>query len=307
MARIRDPNRDKAFEIYKAHKGNIDLVEIANQLSVPAGPVRGWKAKDKWDSKLNGAFPKNTERSIQNAERSKPESVPKKSDAKDENEKVSEEVEQLDKSGLTDKQKLFCAHYIKCFNATKAYQKAYGVDYTTALGAGPRMLGNVRVQEEIQKLKQAKLNRVMLSPEDIFQKYMDIAFADITDYVKFGKKDIVIGEDKCGNPKTIQVNYTDFKESDEVDGSLISEIKQGKDGISVKLHDKMKAMQWLADRMDLLPQVIREKLVLEKVKVKMLQETHDKEMGANHKEPIQIEFMKASERIEDNESCTSDT
>ncbi len=63
MARIRDPNRDKAFEIYKAHKGNIDLVEIANQLNVPAGTIRGWKAKDKWDSKLNGAFPKNTERS----------------------------------------------------------------------------------------------------------------------------------------------------------------------------------------------------------------------------------------------------
>lgn len=267
MARIRDPNRDKAFEIYKRNQGNIDLVEIANQLSVPAGTVRGWKAKDKWDSKLNGAFPKNTERSIQNAERSKPESVPKKSYAKDENEKVSEEVEQLDKSGLTDKQKLFCAHYIKCFNATKAYQKAYGVDYTTALGAGPRMLGNVRVQGEIQKLKQAKLNRVMLSPEDIFQKYMDIAFADITDYVKFGKKDIVIGEDKCGNPKTIQVNYTDFKESDEVDGSLISEIKQGKDGVSIKLTDRMKALQWLAEHMDLATEEQRARIALLKSKV----------------------------------------
>ncbi|MDU7967668.1 MAG: phage terminase small subunit-related protein, partial [Paeniclostridium sordellii] len=26
MARVRSPNRDKAYEIYKEHNGNIDLV-----------------------------------------------------------------------------------------------------------------------------------------------------------------------------------------------------------------------------------------------------------------------------------------
>lgn len=267
MARIRDPNRDKAFEIYKAHKGNIDLVEIANQLNVPAGTIRGWKAKDKWDSKLNGASPKNTERSIKNTERSKSESASKQSYAKDEIKKVSEEVEQLDKSGLTDKQKLFCIYYIKCFNATKAYQKTYNCSYQTAMTNGSELLRNTKIKEEIQNLKQAKLNRAMLSPEDIFQKYMDIAFADITDYVKFGKKEIVIGEDKYGEPKTIEVNYTDFKESDEVDGSLISEIKQGKDGVSIKLTDRMKALQWLAEHMDLATEEQRARIALLKAKV----------------------------------------
>lgn len=32
--RARDPNRDKAFEIYKQHDGKIDLVEIASQLII---------------------------------------------------------------------------------------------------------------------------------------------------------------------------------------------------------------------------------------------------------------------------------
>lgn len=67
MPRIRDPNRDKAFEIYKKHSGNIDLVEIASQLSVPPGTVRGWKAKDKWEQQLNGTLQTNTERSKQNS------------------------------------------------------------------------------------------------------------------------------------------------------------------------------------------------------------------------------------------------
>lgn len=53
MARARDPNRNKAFEIYKEHNGNIDLVEIASQLNISPGTVRGWKSKDSWNDKLN--------------------------------------------------------------------------------------------------------------------------------------------------------------------------------------------------------------------------------------------------------------
>ena len=47
------------------------------------------------------------------------------------------------------------------------------------------------------------------------------------------------------------MNTVKFRESETVDGSLISEVKQGKDGASIKLLDKMKALQWLTDHMDL--------------------------------------------------------
>ena len=64
MGRARDPNRDKAFEIYLENNGNIELIEIAERLGVSAGTVRGWKSKDKWDPKIKGTFQKkNTERS----------------------------------------------------------------------------------------------------------------------------------------------------------------------------------------------------------------------------------------------------
>ena len=42
MPKARNPNREKAFEIYKKHKGEIDLVEIASQLNLAAGTVRGF-------------------------------------------------------------------------------------------------------------------------------------------------------------------------------------------------------------------------------------------------------------------------
>lgn len=64
MPRARDPNRARAFEIYKDKNGKIDLIEIASQLNISAGTVRGWKSKDNWDGTLNGTLQKkNTERS----------------------------------------------------------------------------------------------------------------------------------------------------------------------------------------------------------------------------------------------------
>ena len=111
-------------------------------------------------------------------------------------------------------------------------------------------------------MKQSRLNRELLDESDIFQKYMDIAFADVTDFVEFGQdeeyvigpygvveiKDPETGEKK---PLTQKINTVRFKESKDVDGTLISEIKNGRNGASIKLADRMRALDWLADHMDL--------------------------------------------------------
>lgn len=57
MARERSPNRDKAYEIYKAHNGNIQNREIARILNISEKTISGWKAKDKW-AKVNGVLQK---------------------------------------------------------------------------------------------------------------------------------------------------------------------------------------------------------------------------------------------------------
>lgn len=56
MPRARDPNRDKAFELFKNSSGDIKLKDIAAQLGISEGTVRGWKNKDDWTAKLNGTF-----------------------------------------------------------------------------------------------------------------------------------------------------------------------------------------------------------------------------------------------------------
>lgn len=222
------------------------LVEIASQLNLPEGTVRRWKCTHKWDN----------ERSDKKSERSESKKTKKKKAAESEVDQVIENPE------LTDKQRLFCIYYIRSFNATKAYQKAYGCSYENAMQNGSRMLRNDKVKEEIIRLKQNRLNQELLSEEDIFQKYMDIAFSDITDYVEFGTEKVPVmtmygpaqvQDPKTGKKKTLTetVNIIHFRDSSEVDGSIISEVKHGKNGSSIKLADRMKALQWLADHMNL--------------------------------------------------------
>lgn len=211
------------------------LVEIASQLEVPAGTVRRWKSTYHWDSEQQN------ERSEKKSERSESKkSVMKKA--------VADEVKQvIQNTDLTDKQQLFCIHYIRCFNATKAYQKAYGCGYTTAVTNGSALLGNTRIKEEILQLKQDRLNREFLNESDIFQKYMDIAFADINDFVD------------------ISAGFVTAK--DGIDGTIVSEVSNTQSGVKIKLADRMKALQWLTDHMDLATEKQKAEIALLKAKV----------------------------------------
>jgi phage terminase small subunit len=49
MPRARSPNRDKAYEIYKKHDGNITNRQIAEILGEDEKKVAVWKQRDKWN------------------------------------------------------------------------------------------------------------------------------------------------------------------------------------------------------------------------------------------------------------------
>lgn len=243
MPRAKNAKAEVALNLYRQ---GVLLKDIAAQLNVPAGTVRRWKSTYKWED---------SERSVKNNERSDKKTLKERA--------VNADVESVNENAeLTEKQRLFCMFYVRCFNATKAYQKAYQCSYQMACGHGHELLKNVEIKNEIQRLKQSRLNRELLDESDIFQKYMDIAFADVTDFVEFGQneeyvigpygvveiKDPETGEKK---PLTQKINTVRFKESKDVDGTLISEIKNGRNGASIKLADRMRALDWLADHMDL--------------------------------------------------------
>ena len=207
--------------------------DIAAKYGVSMNTVKSWKKRYAWSRN------KKTE-CIQKGCTQNKKGAHKK-------EAVAEDVSQVViNDELTDQQQLFCLYQSRMFNYTKAYMKAYpGCTYASAAVLGSRLMKNQLIRKTIEQLKQNHMNREMLKQEDIFQKYMDIAFADMNDFMSFGQEEI---ETDYG-PR--MVNSVRLKESDQVDGTLITEVKQGRDGVSVKLADRMKAIDWLADHMDI--------------------------------------------------------
>ena len=86
----------------------------------------------------------------------------------------------------------------------------------------------------------------------MIQEYVNQFSADITDIVKVDLTEYEV-RDKAGNKlKTKEgeqvigrLNDVYVESSDNFDGSLVKKISQGKDGISVELYDKQKAMSEL--------------------------------------------------------------
>jgi phage terminase small subunit len=250
---VAGKNTEKQLEAERLYRQGEKLVDIAHRLNIPEGTIRSWKNRLHWD--CNVADGKCNVAKSNAAPRRAPKEQP------------ADDVRGICENGkLTDKQQLFCLYYVKCFNATKAYQKAYGCSYEAAAVNGSNLLKNTKIKAEILNLKQNRFNRELLHEDDIFQKYMDIAFADITDYVEFGNKEIDILNEVTGEPDKIKVSYLNVKDSCEVDGTLITEISKIKGEVNIKLADRMQALKWLADHMDIATEEQRARIAVLKAK-----------------------------------------
>jgi len=265
VPRQRNPNREKAYGIWIERNGEITNRELAELLNENEKVIAVWKQRDKWN-----VVQQSKTKVVQHTK------ATKKKLQKDALDSVIQDNE------LTEKQRLFCIYYVKTFNATQAMIKAgYGVD--SAHVEGSRLLRNPKVADHIRKIKSDLAHDLFVEALDVLKKYVRIAFADITDYVKFGQREeqvigmygpVFEGEGKDKKPVMHVVNYVELNEANRVDGSIITEVKQGKDGVSIKLADKMKALEKLSLYFDLFPdkfkrEIERERIDLEKSKSKV--------------------------------------
>ncbi len=244
MAARKNPLSDKAYKLYKS---GMKLIDIAAELKLPPGTVRRWKSIYDWECERSEM---NSERSEMNSERSDKMSAEKKVYIDDGTK------ETLQNEELTAERQMFCIYYSRTFNATQSYLKAYECSYDAAKAHGYELLQNVDVRAEIERLKELKRQQIMISENDIVELQMRIACADIGDYTSFGREEIPVmgpfGPITEKNPDTGEketltkvVNTIRLKESGNVDTQIIQEVKQGRDGVSIKLADKQKAIEWL--------------------------------------------------------------
>lgn len=216
---------------------------------------------------------------------------------------------------LTEKELLFCFYFVNVhqFNATQSYLKAFDCNYQTANKEAHKLLVKPGIRAEVERLKKIKYQSIMVQAEDLVEKHMRIAFASITDFVDFGQVEIPIisggqilmmphsiingdtGQEETKLfPVTKIVNDVRFKESAEVDGSLIKSIKVSRDGASIELHDPQKSMDWL-ERYFAWNPMDRHKVAFDKAKLKLEEKRLDLE-----REKIKGESVDETVQIVDN-------
>lgn len=190
--------------------------------------------------------------------------------------------------GLNEKQYKFCEWYCMTNNRQKSAKMA-GYE-SNALETANRLLSNIKVIECIKKLKQT-LFKIDLGivQEDVINKYISIAFADISDYAKVIKNDVKL------------------QDSDGLDYSVVKKVKVSHGetwSASIELEDKMKALQWLSDYMMIDPTLLhKHNIDNKKIEIEQKKLKHSKLI---HEDKIAIEIEKMERGIGDKDNVPTE-
>ncbi len=234
--------------------------DIAKKYGVALSTVKSWKTRNKWQR--NNATKKKNMHTKAKSTRTKQE-------------KVAPSLpppELPDSDELNDKQRAFCLYYLQRYNATWAYQKAYGTDYETAMRSGSRLLRNVEIKSYLTELKKQQSQELYATANDILLRYLNQATSNVTDVLSFrtekhlayykvrdkngpyedggGKFRYVPKIDpKTGEQAYYYTNIVELKDSSKIDTSNIKSIRIDKGEPVVEMEDRQKAMQILLDRL----------------------------------------------------------
>ena len=137
---------------------------------------------------------------------------------------------------MTKKQKIFADEYLIDLNATRAYRVAYPSvkKNETAAAAAARMLRNVKVAEYISERMQERQQRTEVTQDMVVRELAAIAFSKATDYVEIRNNGVY---------SSVVIKSTENLSDKQI--RAIAGIKEGANGIEIKLNDKEKALELL--------------------------------------------------------------
>lgn len=168
------------------------------------------------------------------------------------NERIHEVVADSD---LSVNEQDFVLFYLESNNITQSYLKAYGCDKKFANVKGSELLHRPKIKAEVKRLKKLLSVAYDVDPSKYIEFLLKAANANIGDYIKFSEEEEpVLGPEgipminpDTQEPVTRKINRMHLGDSNKLDTKLITEIKQGRDGISIKIQDQFKAWEKLKE------------------------------------------------------------
>lgn len=149
---------------------------------------------------------------------------------------------------LTPKQERFCLEYLKCGNASEAYRRAYKPKKMTDKSVNEKasqMLAMVKIRSRLEELNSKAVTDAVMTRQEALERLSRFARTDLADLVEFGSYEM--GEDETGRP-IIQAAWKirDSVLQDPEKLAAIAELAATKDGIKIKTHSPLQAIQQLA-------------------------------------------------------------
>ena len=176
---------------------------------------------------------------------------------------------------MTKAEEAFAQHYVLHGNGRNAYLHAFPNSRkwkpTTVDSRASRLLatGNIQARLTVLALKVQAVaeKKFEITAERVLQEYAAIAFTKVTDFARWGKKKVIrhrkAGKDEQGNPKYVEqevevdfLEYTPSAELTETQAKAVAVPEKGIDKfgneyISLKMHDRMKALEKLGQHVGL--------------------------------------------------------
>ena len=154
---------------------------------------------------------------------------------------------------LTAKQERFVAEYLIDLNATQAAIRA-GYSEKSARVTGAENLTKPDIQAAIQEAQAKRLNRTEITQDRVLLELARIGFADIRKAVSWGRSpvDTQAEEAEHNGLGIYPVELMPSSEIDDDTAAAISEVSLTAQGVKLKTHDKLAALDKLARHMGML-------------------------------------------------------
>lgn len=134
---------------------------------------------------------------------------------------------------LTEKQARFVEEYLVDLDATKAAKRA-GYSEKTAYSIGFENLKKPEIQEAIQTAMDARSSRTGITQDMVLRELAAIGFSRATDYAQIKGGCVVL---------------TDTETLTDDQKRALASIEEGKFGVKVRLHDKVRALEKLGEHL----------------------------------------------------------
>lgn len=132
---------------------------------------------------------------------------------------------------LSVKQENFCNYYIECGNASEAYRRAYSCSNMKDESINRKaieLLNNGKITARVKELQEELKKKSDITKEEVLSMLKNFMYADIRNFLTI----------KNGN-----VIFKDSKDWTDEMAMQVESVKQGKEGIEIKLNGRTWTIQ----------------------------------------------------------------